>query len=87
MGWDGVSIMKVYWKIRFLRKGGGGGGVFTKNQYTGGNCLKGAGAWRALRFKGGLAKKRGIWYPNAHYDITNPLSPIKQEHLKSNPGI
>ena len=30
-----------------------------KNQYTGGNCLEN-GAWTVCRFKGGLAKKRGV---------------------------
>ena len=35
-----------------------GVGEFTKNQYTGGNCVKGD-AGTVCRFKGGLVKKRG----------------------------
>ena len=31
---------------------------FTKNQYVGGNCLKG-GVWTVGRFKGGGWRKRG----------------------------
>ena len=42
-----------------------------KNQYRGGNCLK-RGAWTVCRFKGGLARKGGVfeggWYPNVHYE-------------------
>ena len=40
-----------------------------KNQYIGGNCLKrgGGGARAVSRFGGGLAKKKGGGYPNAHY--------------------
>ena len=30
-----------------------------KNQNIGGNCLK-RGAWAVYRFKGGLAKKKGV---------------------------
>ena len=62
------DILGVYWKIRFLRGGGG----LTKNQYRRGNFLKkGGGAWTVCRFKGGLDKKegvvRGVWHPDAHY--------------------
>ena len=41
-----------------------------KNQYKGGNCLKGEGLWQ---FKGGLGEEEGGgvfeggWDPNAHY--------------------
>ena len=58
MGWGlrikDFNIMRVYWKIQFLRGGGGS----QKNQYIGGIALKrGLGQFSDLR--GGLAKKRG----------------------------
>ena len=47
-----------------------------KNQYGGGDCLKGGGgAWTIYRFKGWLCKKEGDgvfeggWYPDTHYVI------------------
>ena len=35
----------------------GGGGVFTKNQYRRGDCIK-RGAWTICQFKGGTWKER-----------------------------
>ena len=55
-------------------EGGSGewGGGFTKNQYSGADCLKKWDAWTVCKFKGGLGKKEGLvfeggWYPNADY--------------------
>ena len=46
----------LHWKFRLL---GGGGGV-TKNHIEEGDCLK-RGTWTVFRFKGGLARKRGVF--------------------------
>ena len=39
--------------------GGGGGAVFTKNQYIGGNCQR-RGSLDSFQIKGGLEKKEGV---------------------------
>ena len=63
------NIFGVHWKIRLL-------GGLEKPIYRG-NCLKRGGAWTVCWFKGGLGKKEGggvfegVWYPNAHYEVTN----------------
>ena len=67
-----LNIMRVHWKIRFLRGG------FTKNQYIEEDFLK-RRALAVCRFKWGcLVKKRQLvflrggggwgWNPNARYD-------------------
>ena len=55
--------MGVHSKTRFFFAGGEG---VHENQYIEENGLK-RGAWTVCRFKGGLAKKRGV-YPNALYE-------------------
>ena len=70
LGMKNLNIAGVHWKIRFL--GGGGGGRFTKYQYTEGNFLRRGwgrlGQFADLRgefFRGG----GGGWYANAHYVV------------------
>ena len=55
--------------------GGGGGGGFTKNQKTGGDCLKSAGL-DSLPIQGRAWQERGGGgdNPNAHYVIKMLLS-------------
>ena len=49
------NVLGVHGKIRLL------GGGFMKNQYRGGNCLKGGGLRQFADLKGGgLARKRGV---------------------------
>ena len=52
---ENYNIFGVHWKIWFL----GGGGV-PKNQYKGGNCLKGGGLGKFTDLRGALARKRGV---------------------------
>ena len=65
--------MGAYWKNETLRGDG-----FTKNQYRGGDCLKG-GIGQSANLKGSWHKRwgsvfeEGGWYPDAHYAITGNL--------------
>ena len=81
------NIFGVYWKIRLL------GGIL-KNQYIGGDCLRG-GLGQFVGLSGvELFKKEGGgggWYPNAHYDyfvlfgvIENRVTKIKFKYFNGN---
>ena len=76
------NIFGVHWKIRLL------GGIL-KNQYIGGDCLKGGGLGQFVDLRGELNKKDGVflrgegWYPNAHYDYYVPFGVIENRFTKS----
>ena len=50
----------VLWNIRLL--GVKRGGRFTKNHIEEEGLAKGEGAWTVCRFKGGLARKKGVLF-------------------------
>ena len=68
--------MGVHWNIRFLSRGGKGGGAWKTNILEA-KCLK-RRAWIVCRFKSGFGKKEGVdvfevgWDPNAHCELEKP---------------
>ena len=52
-----------------------------KPAYRGGNCLEGGRLGQFAYSRGDLVKKRGGWYPNAHY-VFQKISIISQGNAR-----
>ena len=74
LGMKDFNILRVHWKIQLLGAGGVGG--LRKTNIERG--LPKMGAWKVWWFIGALARKRGVWYPNAHYATTRYLLSLKK---------